>query len=79
MLNMGSLSINATSRIDGSDVAYFSASFSNNSNGNFSFSESVNDAQKYKDNQIEVDDDYEKFKEKALAYVRDTDLSVEME
>ena len=77
MLSMGSLNINAKSVIEGKDVAYFNASFSNNTTGNFSFSENVSDAKTYKEHEAECEADYEEFKQKAMDYVRDNQLDAE--
>ena len=66
MLNMGTTTINATSRIDDKVVAYFNASISED--GNFSISKSITDKDTYKVNQEQCDTDYAEFEAKAMEY-----------
>lgn len=75
MLKMGLINIAATSRIDGMDVAYYSASFSSDGNGNESFNENITNVEVYAANQAVCDADYAAFKETAretAAQIRNT-------
>ena len=65
MLKSGNTSINATSQIDGVDIAYFSASFSGEQGGSYTISKNITNATLYAENQDECDADYSKFEEKA--------------
>lgn len=66
MLKMGSINISATSRINDTDVAYFSASFSDNNGGNYTVSKSISNISAYNENQSECDADYTEFEQKAM-------------
>lgn len=70
MLNMGSISINGTSRIDGKDVAFFGISFSGGENGNYSSSKNITDKVLYFDNQAQCDADYAEFDRMAMEYMK---------
>ena len=65
MLNMCSISISGTSRIDGKEVAYFSANFANNT---YNISKNVTDMVSYNANQSECEADYAAFESKAKQY-----------
>lgn len=65
MLSMGSLTVNAKSVIDGKDVAYFSASF--NPDGNYNMNQNVVDIATWNSNSSECNEDFAKFREKAIA------------
>lgn len=65
MLKMGNISINATSKVDGVDVAFFVASLSDEKSGNYTISKSIVNAKKYDENQDECDADYVTFEGKA--------------
>lgn len=67
MLKMGSININATSRIGEVDVMYFNASFSE-TGGNESFTENITNRELYSANQTECDADYDAFKEQARTW-----------
>lgn len=69
MLNMGSININATSRIEETDAAYFNASFSELNGGNYTISKNVVNMTVYEQNQAECDADYAAFEEKSKAIV----------
>lgn len=68
MLKMGSININATSRIGEVDAVYFNASFSE-TGGNESFTENITNRELYNANQTECDADYDDFKAQARAAV----------
>lgn len=65
MLKMGSVNINATSKIGDMDAAYFNASFSESPNANYSITKSVANMTLYTENQDQCDSDYMEFEEKA--------------
>lgn len=65
MLKMGSINISATSRISDMDVAYFSASFSDNNGGNYTISKNIANISVYEENKVECDADYTEFEQKA--------------
>lgn len=67
MLKMGSININATSRIGEVDVMYFNASFSE-TGGNESFTENITNRELYSANQTECDTDYDAFKAQARTW-----------
>lgn len=68
MLNMTNYSINGNSNVEGvGDIAYFNANYSDN---NFSYNMSVNDRKAYENNKVEVDADYEQFKQKSDEYAQ---------
>lgn len=58
MLNMGSVSISGTSRIDGKEVAYFNANFANST---YNISKNVTDVAAYNAHQPECEADYAAF------------------
>lgn len=70
MLNIGSFSINGTSRINEKDVAYFNASFSIGESGNYSSTKSVNDKAMYLANQKQCEDDYVEFDRMTMDYMK---------
>lgn len=65
MLAMGGISISGTSRIDGKDVAYYSASFANNT---YNINKNVTDVATYNAHQSECEADYEAFESKVKQY-----------
>lgn len=66
MLNMSSCGLTATSRIDGTDVAFFNASISFEGNGNFNITNNVHDKSAYVQNKEQVDADYGSFQTKVM-------------
>lgn len=64
MLKMGSVNINGTSRIADTDVVYFNASFSDPT-ANYSITKNITNISFYQENQIQCDEDYKEFEEKA--------------
>lgn len=70
MLNIGSISINGTSKIDGKDVAYFSASFSTGDGGNYSITKNVTDKTLYEANSNRCEADYVEFESAAMDYMK---------
>lgn len=66
MLKMGSINISATSRINDTDVAYFSASFSDNNGRNYTISKNIANISVYESNKAECDADYTEFEQKAM-------------
>lgn len=75
MLNMTGYSINANSYIEGNDVAYFNANYSRG--GNFSINMNVNNKNAYDENKIQVDSDFEQFKNKVDEYAKSFNLVAE--
>lgn len=74
MLKMGSININATSRIGEVDAVYFNASFSE-TGGNESFTENIVNRELYNANQTECDADYNVFKSEARTAVGQMSVS----
>ena len=72
MLNMGSINVNATSRIEETDVVYFSASFSPTNGGNYNVSKNISNIALYETNKESCDMDYELFEQKAKQMVEQT-------
>lgn len=72
MLNMGSININATSRIEETDVVYFNASFSPANNGNYNISKNITNIAVYEANKEICDADYALFEQKAKQMVEQT-------
>lgn len=66
MLSMGSLTVNATSKIDERDIAYFSASF--NPDGNYNVNKNVVDKAVWDANAVECEADFTEFEAKANEY-----------
>lgn len=62
MLKTGATNISAICKIDGVDVAYFTASYS--SQNSYTITKNVTDYAKYAENQTECDSDYAEFEEK---------------
>lgn len=61
MLKKTSISLNATSRVNDTDIANFNASFMAGENANFNISKNAYNMQMYEANQSVVDSDYAEF------------------
>lgn len=66
MLNMNSISVSGTSRIEGKDVVFFSASFSAGKAGNYSSTKNITDKETYMKNQEQCEADYMEFDAAAM-------------
>lgn len=70
MLNIGSISINGTSRIDGKDVAYLGASFSVCDGGNYSITKNITDRTLCDANSNQCEADYAEFENMIMEYMK---------
>ena len=68
MLKISSLNLNGSSRIDNSDVVWFSASVSEDSS-NYSITKNVANREVYKQNKVQCEADYEEFEAKVEEYI----------
>ena len=70
MLDMGSVSINGTSQIEGKAVVYFSASYNGSQANSFSSAKSVSDVEAYLANRQQCDADYAEFDATAMDMIQ---------
>lgn len=67
MLNIGSMNISSTSRIDGRDVVHFNSVIGlAEGNKNYTTTKSVTDLEAYRENQTQCNADYAEFEEKTV-------------
>lgn len=69
MLKINSISISATSAINGAVAAYYSASIPEM--GNPVLSKSITDTKLYSDNKLECDADFSEFEIEAMKYMQE--------